>query len=139
MQTTSDEAQHQKDDGFVIPPMQRKKLMKQQRRDKADSTPRVKPNTVYGTKKSTTIRSGPRRHELFVFRVHNEIDDENIKQFLVDENVNVHELERVSREDAWTKSFRVVISSNDLSAVLNADFWPDGIGCRRFWKKKTEQ
>jgi len=91
----------------------------------------------FGTRKSTVIRAGPRRQELFIFRIHADISDDDIKQFLVGENVVVHELERLSKDDSWTKSYRVAIETNDLSALLQPDFWPDGIGCRRYWRKRT--
>ena len=87
---------------------------------------------------STLIRAGSRRYEVFVFRVHNDIEDDQIKQFLTNEDAKVRELEPVSQMDAWTKSYRVAVETNDLDVMCHPEFWPDGIGCRRYWSKKTQ-
>jgi len=116
-------------EGFELPTYQRKVLRRQQN---------PKPKVVYGTKQSTQLRAGPRRHELFVFRVHKDIVDEDIKEFMCNEGVKVHELEIVSSPDAWTKSYRLAVEAMNLEAILQPDFWPDGIGCRRYWRKKTK-
>jgi len=120
-------------DGFMLQAQQRKAYGRQQRRDG-----KAKPKVVYGTKSDTTIRAGPRRHELFVFRVHSDIKCEEIKQFLRNENVVVNDLELVSKQDAWTNSYRVVVETADLDFILKPDFWPDGIGCRKFWRKRAQ-
>lgn len=85
------------------------------------------------------LRAGPKRHEIFVFRVHNDITDDSLKEFLTGEHLTVIDMECVSQDSSWTKSYRIVIESNDLSAILDPDFWPEGIGCRRFWRKKAQQ
>ncbi len=51
-------------------------------------------------------------------------------------SVKVHELERVSRDEAWNKSYRAIVETDDISDLLNPDFWPEGIGCRRYRKKR---
>ncbi len=114
-------------------------MNRQQREWDAGPTSRPKPKAVFGTRQSTVLRSGPRRHDLFVFRVDDNIEDDSIKEFLAGENVKVHDLERVSRDDAWTKSYRVTVETSDLTAILTPDFWPDGIGCRRFRRRKTQE
>ncbi len=133
------DAQRDNDDGFVLPADQRKRnnrLLKRAAND-AKPKPKPKPKAVFGTRQSDILRSGPRRFDLFVFRVDNSIEDDNLKSFLTSENIVVHDLERVSRDDAWTKSFRVTVVGADLSVILNPDFWPNGIGCRRFRRKNT--
>jgi len=98
-----------------------------------------KPKAVYGTRQSTILCSAPQRHDIFVFRVHQDISDESLGDFLRDENVNVVGIERVSKDIAWTKSYRVTIETMDLTTVLRPEFWPDGIGCRRFFRKHVTQ
>ena len=48
----------------------------------------------------------------------------------------VIEMECVSHKEAWTKSFRVLVTADDPVCTLDCDFWPLGIGCRRFFKKR---
>lgn len=124
-------------DGFRIPPEQLRKLKRQQRRNSAGSPQKSKPKAVFGTKQSMLIRSAPRCHDLFVFRVHRDISDDTLRDFLKNEGVTIHDLELVSWQDATTKSYRITLESPDLDSVLKPEFWPDGIGCRRFFKKKT--
>ena len=124
--------------GFHLPSQQVKKTLRQEKQQyKHDERHRPKPKAVFGTKQDTLICSAQRRYELFVFRVHQDIEDNTIQQFLEAENIKVHELEVLSRSDAWTKSYRVLVEPPSLNVVLKPDFWPDGIGCRRFWKKKS--
>lgn len=73
-----------------------------------------------------------------MFRVHEDITDEALKGFITGEKLTVNELERVSKDNSWTKSYRVVVGGDDLSMILEPDFWPEGIGCRRYWRKKTQ-
>jgi hypothetical protein len=40
-------------------------------------------------------------------------------------------------DGSWTKSYRVTVECNNINDILNPEFWPDGIGCRRFWRKKV--
>ena len=65
------------------------------------------------------------------------ITDEEIREFLVEEKVKIIELKCVSNEDAWTKSFHITVECNNLDSVLQPDFWPDGIGCRRYWRNQS--
>ena len=66
------------------------------------------------------------------------MDNLHISQLLQD-HMTVKELECVSRDDSWTKSYRIIVECNDLAALLNPEFWPDGIGCRIYWREKIQQ
>jgi len=79
-----------------INPHQRKKLL-EQRQDNTDSTPRDKAIVVCGIRKNTTLPSDLRRHQLFIFHVHNDI-----LKFLESDDIDVSELERVSRDHSWS-------------------------------------
>jgi len=92
---------------------------------------------VYGTKQSGKLKSGPRRTELFVFRVSKDIDIDSIKTYLTDEGVAVADIERTSSEQAYTNSYHIIVEGVDPSMVLSADFWPEGIGCRRYWRNRS--
>ncbi len=130
------------DDGFTLQPAQLKRQRRQQNMDSVnkydtDTRTRSKPKVVYGTRQSSTLRAGPRRHDLFVFRVDNDITDEMLQDYLKDNHVTVRELECISQDGSWTKSYRITVECNDISGILNPEFWPDGIGCRRFRRKRV--
>ena len=72
----------------------------------------------------------------FVFNVDASIDDEHLREFIASEHVDVLELERMSKEEAWTQSFRVLVTAPNPRCTLDNDFWPHGIGCRQYYRKR---
>jgi hypothetical protein len=125
------------DDGFTLQPAQLKKQRRQRQMGAERNDTRSKTKPVYGTRQGSTLRAGPRRHDLFVFRIDKDITDEMFRDYLNESQVNVHELECLSQDGSWTKSYRVTVECNNINDILNPEFWPDGIGCRRFWRKKV--
>ena len=124
-------------DTFVVPKYHEKKAARKQ---SATSSPvkRTKTMVFYGTKSSNTIKSAPRRLELFVFNVDSSIDEERLRnrEFITSEHVDVLEIERTSKEGAWTQSFRVLVTAPNPRCTLDNDFWPRGIGCRQYYRKR---
>ena len=110
-------------DKFVVPKYHGKKAARKQ-------------SVFYGTKSSDAIKSAPRRLELFVFNVDASIDDEHLREFIASEHVDMLELERMSKEEAWTQSFRVLVTAPNPRCTLDNDFWPHGIGCRQYYRKR---
>ena len=122
-------------DKFVVPKYHEKKAARKQPATLLP-TKRKKPTVFYGTKSSDAIKSAPRRLELFVFNVDASIDDEHLREFIASEHVDVLELERMSKEEAWTQSFRVLVTAPNPRCTLDNDFWPHGIGCRQYYRKR---
>ena len=71
-----------------------------------------------------------------MFNVDASIDDEHLREFIASEHVDVLELERMSKEEAWTQSFRVLVTAPNPRCTLDNDFWPHGIGCRQYYRKR---
>ena len=67
--------------------------------------------------------------EIFVSRVLTG-NEYNMKTFLNDNNIQVHEIEKVSHPDSKFNFFKIAISSLDISSVLDESFWPGGICCK---------
>ena len=122
-------------DKFVVPKYHEKKAACKQPATLLP-TKRKKPTVFYGTKSSDAIKSASRRLELFVFNVDASIDDEHLREFIASEHVDVLELERMSKEEAWTQSFRVLVTAPNPRCTLDNDFWPHGIGCRQYYRKR---
>lgn len=101
---------------------------------------------MFGTKSGTTLRSGPRRAEFFIFRVHRDIKSNDLTEYIENEHASmcddnsstfkVSELERESRDDAPAHYYRLLVEGTDFSPLLNPDFWSDGIGCRPYYRRK---
>ena len=97
---------------------------------------RARPKVCTGSRTGTSFGAGPQRADLFVFRVKNEFCEDDVVKYLSDQKVNAVTIERVSRDDAVTKSFHVVVECFDIKSVFNPEFWPLGVGCKRFYKIK---
>ena len=121
------------DDGFQVSSYHRKKTAQLKAAVPAPKKHR-KADVFYGKKNSNAIKSAPKKLELFVFNVDCSTDENCIQEFLKEEKVI--EMECVSHQDASTKSFRVLVTADDPTCTLECHFWPLGIGCRRFFKKR---
>ena len=94
--------------------------------------------TVVGKRENNSVvKSGQKHIKVFVFRVHPDESEESIKSFISSEGVEVVGITQVSNENAFMKSFKVTINFEDMSKVLDEDFWPMGICCRKFYEKRS--
>ena len=57
-------------------------------------------------------------------------DIETIKNFMVNKNISVHDIKKISNSEAKYMSYKITIPKNFIKDVLNKSFWPPGIGCR---------
>ncbi len=77
---------------------------------------------VIGNKTDDRLQSGSGRVTIIQY-VRKQYENDDMKKYLNDENVNVDNIETVS----LTKSFRVYIKYHDKSNVVSEDFWPRAI------------
>ena len=98
---------------------------------------RKRPPVVYGTNTNTTLKAGPCRHEIFVFRVDSETTVDDIKEFVKGDNRSVTDIECKSSADSWTKCYRLVVQCPDIEPLLDPTFWGNGIGVRRYFNRKN--
>jgi hypothetical protein len=61
--------------------------------------------------------------------------NDDIKQYLVVNNVYAISTECVSNDNATYCSFNVEIKVSDLSNLLDVEVWPSGVHGRRYYKK----
>ena len=100
------------------------------------SAQRRRPEPIRGTRTHGALKSGPPVLDLFVFRVNKDNTKEELAQFLTDEGATVKSIERVSRPEMFTKSFHVILTTSDTSKMLEPNFWPEGICCRKYFTKR---
>ena len=80
--------------------------------------------------------------EVFVFNVRTDITTEIVKEYVTNTSnesggtINVIECRKVSKDDARTNSFVIMVFEDDAPRMLNSDFWPENVGFRRFWPKR---
>ena len=94
--------------------------------------------SVFGKRQDTSlIKSGAKYCDLFVFKIHSDVSENELKTFIEDsyegeESIKVVSLKLVSHIDSRMKSFHVKIESKDREKLMSEEFWPNGIGCRDF-------
>lgn len=108
---------------------------------KRPSRRKQRPKAVFGKKQGNCdIKAGRRRAEFFVFRVHKDVTVDQLKKYVSDNSsLAAVEVESKSRENAASHCYRLVVEGyEDLFVLLREDFWPEGVGCRRFYKRKQD-
>ena len=98
---------------------------------------RKRPPVVYGTNSNATLKAGPRRHEIYIFRVDSETSEDQIKDFVKGDNRSVVNIECKSLTDSWTKCYRLVVQCPDIEPLMDPSFWGNGIGVRRYFIKRN--
>lgn len=94
---------------------------------------------VYGTRQDSRITGGKSFVDLFVFKVCKTTDEAKIKEYLTDEDVTTESVEQASDDEVSRyRSFHVVIPRSEVDKVMDAEFWPFGVGCR-FWTPKKNK
>ena len=72
-----------------------------------------------------------KKHDLFVLQVNKTVTDDQVKDYInKDDGVTVNSAE------APSNSYHVVVHCMDVRPILQLEFWPTGVGCRRFRKKQ---
>ncbi len=102
---------------------------------RSDQQRRRKNTICLGNKTDHRLQSGSGKTTIIVQYVKKQYENDDIKRYINDEDVEVHKIEKVSHPDSLTKSFTVEINYSNKTNVLNEDFWPQGIGCR-IWRPK---
>ena len=112
-------------DGFQL---SREELRKKSRKQRQQA--------VYGKAARGSIRGAPLRTDVFVFRLDPSTEIEALKAYVENSSVNVNDIECRSGDTAMYKSFRLNIDSKDTETVMSAEFWPTGVGCRKYFHKR---
>ena len=65
-------------------------------------------------------------------------NEEKVKEHMESRNVQVKEITKVSHSDAKFSSFKISVSKEVISKVLDSDFWPKGMACK-IWRIRNVQ
>ena len=78
-----------------------------------------------------------KKHDLFVFQVNKTVTDDQVKDYNnKDDGVTVIDIKQMNSAEAPSNSYHVVVHCMDVRPILQPEFWPTGVGCRRFRKKQ---
>jgi hypothetical protein len=111
------------DDGFIIPRYHRQK-----------------PKAVIGkATNNTSIKAAPEPgRDLFIFRTDKSTTTENLKSYITECGISVRDITILSHSDAAFNSFKVTVPVSQVEKTLDPEMWPQGIGIRRFWRKRNK-
>ena len=115
-------------------------ITEQQENSSANSAQVQQPHTENGTANTSVnhLEGAPLpQRSIFVSRV-NRGDVHSIKMFLQDNNVDVVDITQTNHLQAKFKSFRIKVTMLDLNKVLNKNFWPRGILCKK-WRDLNQR
>lgn len=97
---------------------------------------RISRQQTYITGKKSNINNfkgapEPKR-DLFIYRVDASTECEHIRNHVVDQDIVVHNIERLSHESSMFRSFKLTVGVSDYKRLLSDDIWPTGVRVRKY-------
>lgn len=96
--------------------------------------------TIVGSKKNssmTSLKSAPRKAEIYVGNCNLTVTPEDIKDYILNEtNITIDECAPLDCKDPRCKSFRIMLDMKHKDTILSADVWPEEIICRQFYHSR---
>ena len=95
---------------------------------------------VYGRRKASSkvlLRGALQNIDIFVFRCDKNSNCEQVKNYMFDNDIPVHDIECTSSDEARFRSFRVTRNRTYKDRAMDSEFWPEGVGVRYFRKKRS--
>ena len=89
---------------------------------------------MYAT--SVGLRTVEQRFSLFISRIHPEVTDDIVKDYLTRNKITDFECEKLKTKYNTYCSFRVILPQKVMESVLNESFWPSGTLVKEFLSKK---
>ena len=63
-------------------------------------------------------------------------NSDKIKTFLVNNNVDVKNIERISHNESRYSSYKITVPVIDFNKPLDEKFWPNGFQCKKWYERK---
>ena len=101
-----------------------------------------KKKNIIGSKKesNSVLKSAVKSADIFIGNCDTEVTAESICNYISDElKINVLKCESLVTIYDNYKSFKVSLQVNDRVKLLNAELWPEGIICRKFYSPRTKK
>lgn len=93
---------------------------------------------VYGSGKDDIVTAGLQKHELFVFQINKTVTADQVEGYIAKKDVTVASIKLMSSDESPSNSYHVTVLCLDIRPMLTPEFWPNGVGCRRFRSKKQQ-
>ena len=94
---------------------------------------------VTGTSNSARLKGGPPPvREFFVYSVQKCAEENDIEDYLTENNIDFISVIKVSNPDVKFSSFRVSVPIAMVKKVMDGNMWPEGISVRKFYPPKKD-
>ena len=91
---------------------------------------------VVGHSKSGDVRGAPEpSRDIFVYRVHKDTTNQEMKDSVVSQGIAVSNVECSSKCESSFNSFKVTLPVSHLDRAFDPGVWPKGARMHRFWPK----
>ena len=88
---------------------------------------------VHGTANSSKVTGTSDPHGyLWISRVHQDTEDDDMLEWVTNMNVNIIEFVRTSHDNAMSKSFKLTVPFRQFHRLLNPEIWPTNVEVGRF-------
>ena len=100
---------------------------------------RRRERAVFGNGADDIITSGLRRQELFVFQVNKDTTDDQLQNYISKRSIHVVSVRQIAVSDSASNSYHVIVHCKDPLTKLGPAFWPSGVDCRRYIKRREDR
>ncbi len=94
---------------------------------------------IVGTKVTDKIRGAPEPSRSVFVRVHSSTTFEDLKEYIESLGLEVRSLDKISHEDAKSKSYRLDIPKRQYNYAFDASIWPKEVTIKPFYRAKSSQ
>ena len=92
---------------------------------------------ISGTRKNdSSLVGAPRVYDVYLGGLSKDADEAKINAYVSKNGVNMIKCEMLKASNDWHRSFKLSMSSADRDKLLKAEFWPEGVFVRKFYKPK---
>ena len=101
---------------------------------------RRKRRVVTGVGSDERITGAPvaSRH-LFIYRIQHTVSLDDLTEYLVNKDIDVRSLKRISHDDSKYRSFHLETGKEDYKRLLDINMWPSGVCVRTFIDRRHKE
>ena len=77
--------------------------------------------------------------QMFISRVDRETSDDNMRDCISEQKINIINFERLSHDDAKYKSYKLIVSVSDYVSLYKPSQWPVGISISKYHPPKATE
>ena len=95
---------------------------------------------IQGTVSGSNVKGAPLpTRSMFISRVDRETSDDNMRDWISKQKINIINFERLSHDDAKYKSYKLIVSVSDYVSLCKPSQWPVGICISKYHPPKATE